>query len=58
MSQPGLSVRSDVCVTIQDNDNAALAPLTNALAQIEVADSQVDFSAVGFSVNLLSEDCS
>ena len=41
---------------MQDNDNAALAPLTNALAQIEVADSQVDFSAVGFSVNLVSDD--
>ena len=56
--QPCLSVRSKLCVATQDNDNAALAPLTNALAQIEVSNSQVDFSAVGFSVNLMSEDCS
>jgi len=46
----GLSVTGFMFEVDGDNDNAALAPLTNALAQIEVADSQVDFSAVGFSL--------
>ena len=52
--QPGVTDPGLSCVAVQDNDNAALAPLTNALAEIEVADSQVDFSAVGFSLNLLN----
>ena len=34
-------------------DNAALAPLTNALEQIMVSGSQIDFSTVNFSVNLV-----
>merc|ERR1712079_99344 len=46
----GLSVTGFMVEVDGDNDNAALAPLTNALAQIEVSNSQVDFSAVGFSL--------
>jgi len=46
----GLSVTGFMFEVDGDNDNAALAPLTNALAQIEVSNSQVDFSAVGFSL--------
>ena len=54
----GVSLVSLLCiealtVPCQDNTNTALAPLTNALAQIQTADAQVDFSAVGFSVNLV-----
>ena len=37
---------------MQDNTNTALAPLTNALQQIVVSNSQVDFQTVGFSVSV------
>jgi len=33
-----------------DNDNTALAPLTNALEQIIISGSQIDFSTVNFSL--------
>jgi len=46
----GLSVTGFFFEVDGDNTNTALAPLTNALAQIETADAQVDFSAVGFSL--------
>jgi len=46
----GLSVTGFFFEVDGDNTNTALAPLTNALAQIEVADAQVDFAAVGFSL--------
>merc|ERR1712072_276518 len=46
----GLSVTGFFFEVDGDNTNTALAPLTNALAQIETADAQVDFAAVGFSL--------
>ena len=39
-------------VDCQDNTNTALAPLTNALQQIVVSNSQVDFQTIGFSVSV------
>ena len=40
-------------VSCQDNDNTALAPLTNALSQIENALDSIPFADVGFSVNIV-----
>jgi len=46
----GLSVTGFFFEVDGDNTNTALAPLTNALQQIVVSNSQVDFQTVGFSL--------
>jgi len=46
----GLSVTGFFFELDGDNTNTALAPLTNALSNITVSDSQVSFAAVGFSL--------